>query len=254
MSNIVPLFDKEIDIEKPFPIAARDLWVSLGIQDDFSTWTKDQLNRAHLIENTDYIIFREKPVNSKPGRPRLEYLLTISAAKEIAMISNTPLGKKYRLALVLIEQKYFGGERYSPQDHVARETPAITVLENRLRVCQLLTVPVHLGQIEACKHTLKLTGIDFSPVLKLSSAQNEIKVEEVMLDPTECALELGFQNAAAFNRKLATMGLQVKTEDSWVALGEARENSCKHSWVRGSKSGYNLKWRLSWLKTNNVCP
>lgn len=250
MSNIVKIVEGfEADIEKPFPVSARHLWLKLDSKDQFVHWIKDQVRRANLIENTDYLIYGEKPINSGRGRARHEYYLTTNSAKHIALMSNTTNGKEIRQGLIDIEVKYLGilnGD--SDPRSLTIEQSAVSFLQARLLACSLLTVPTHLGQIEACKYTRLKTGVDLSPLLQLSTAQENIAEQEVSLEPTECAKRLGFSSATMFNRHLESLGLQHKVGNSWEPLGDAVKYCSKHSWSRGNKSGYNLKWKLSYLQ------
>ena len=78
-------------------VDARRLHQLLWIEKDFSDWFKVQIARAGLVEHEDY---REVPpqvrVSGRGGRNRREYVLSSSAAKHIAMMSNTEGGKKVR--------------------------------------------------------------------------------------------------------------------------------------------------------------
>lgn len=250
MSNIVKITEGfEADLDKPFPVNARNLWSKLESRDAFIHWVKDQIKRAHLVEKTDYLIYGEKPINSGRGRARHEYYFTTNAAKHVALMSNTQNGKEIRQRLIDIEVQYLGvlNDAENEPREIGAETSAVKLLQARLLACNLLTVPAHLAQIESCKYTRLKTGIDFSPLLQLSAAQENIAEQELMLEPTECAKRLNFTSATAFNRALEAQGLQNKIGSSWEPIGEAIKHSSKHAWVRGNKSGYNLKWRISFL-------
>lgn len=76
-------------------VNARDLHAFLGIGRDFTNWVKDQVERARLLEHRDFEVFAEKGENPG-GRPRIEYALTLDAAKHIAMMSGTEKGFEAR--------------------------------------------------------------------------------------------------------------------------------------------------------------
>ena len=48
---------------------------------------------------------------------------------------------------------------------------------------------------------------------------------------------------------LAALGLQNKVHGIWTPTSKASGHVSKHSWAKGSKSGYNLKWKLSFVKS-----
>lgn len=86
-------------------VNARDLHVFLEVGRDFPTWMKDQIERCDLVENQDYEVFPEKGENPKGGRPSKEYALSINAAKEISMMSQTEKGKQARRYFIACEEK-----------------------------------------------------------------------------------------------------------------------------------------------------
>lgn len=95
-------------------VNARHLYQWLEIKRDFSNWIKTQFNRCDLMENVDYQVFAQKGENLLGGRPSIEYALSINAAKEISMMSQTEKGKQAR--------RYFiECERIAKQ----KETPAL---------------------------------------------------------------------------------------------------------------------------------
>lgn len=86
-------------------VNARDLHVFLEVGRDFSNWMKDQIEKCDLVENQDYEVFAEKGENPKGGRPSKEYALSINAAKEVSMMSQTEKGKQARRYFIACEEK-----------------------------------------------------------------------------------------------------------------------------------------------------
>ena len=85
-------------------VNARDLHAFLEIGKDFSTWIKSRIEDFGFVENQDFAIFPETGEN--PGRPRIEYALSLDMAKELAMIENNSEGRKVRRQLIKIEEEY----------------------------------------------------------------------------------------------------------------------------------------------------
>ena len=73
-------------------VNARDLHEFLESRKDFSSWIKDRIERYDLTENEDYVVFTEFGENSKGGRPKKEYALTLDAAKELSMVEGNEKG------------------------------------------------------------------------------------------------------------------------------------------------------------------
>ncbi len=90
-------------------VDARDLHRVLRIGKDFSTWIKDQIIRAMLSENDDYrierTVFPQNGENHQGGRPRIDYHLTLDAAKHVAMLAGTDEGRAVRQFLIDRDKK-----------------------------------------------------------------------------------------------------------------------------------------------------
>nr|WP_167381893.1 antA/AntB antirepressor family protein [Novosphingobium panipatense] len=99
-------------------IDARSLHQWLGIGRVFSSWFRALAKDYEFIEGADYT-----PVSvhntGKRGKPRKDYLLTTSVAKEVAMIGNTPTGRATRRYFIQMEQAALK----MAADHVAAGTP-----------------------------------------------------------------------------------------------------------------------------------
>jgi predicted transcriptional regulator len=125
---------------------------------------------------------------------------------------------------------------------------ATVVVKRELELHGLFGTPLHVAQIESVKTTESITGVDFSRFLLNAPAQQGIVDEDVMLEPKELAERLGYKSAIAINKKLIEIGLQSRINGELVATDEAIGMFSKHAWKNGSKSGYNLKWKLSSIK------
>jgi hypothetical protein len=122
---------------------------------------------------------------------------------------------------------------------------AIPFAEGYLAFAQLLQVPVHLAQIECVKMTYRETQVDFSPMLKLAPAQDNIQEDSIMLEPTELGRKLGY-TAVEMNQVLERLGLQSRPDGkTWVVSDKGESISFHHSWTKYGKSGYNYKWNVS---------
>lgn len=61
-----------------------------------------------MTENEDYVVFTEFGENSKGGRPKKEYALTLDAAKELSMVEGNEKGKQARKYFIACEKKLKG--------------------------------------------------------------------------------------------------------------------------------------------------
>lgn len=82
-------------------VSARELYNFLEVGRDFTTWFKKMFEYG-FEEDKD---FTPVWVKSTGGRPSVDYALTLSCAKEIAMIQRTPKGKQAREYFIACEKK-----------------------------------------------------------------------------------------------------------------------------------------------------
>jgi anti-repressor protein len=82
-------------------VSARELHQFLGVKTNVNTWFKNQIERAMLQEGKDFIQTFEE---STGGRPNQDYAVTLSSAKEIAMLNGGDKGKQARLYFIECER------------------------------------------------------------------------------------------------------------------------------------------------------
>ena len=87
-------------------VSARDLHAFLESKQDFSTWIKNRIEKYDLVENVDYVTAPQIYGTANGGHStRLEYALTIDAAKELSMVEGNEKGKQARKYFIACEQK-----------------------------------------------------------------------------------------------------------------------------------------------------
>jgi phage regulator Rha-like protein len=128
---------------------------------------------------------------------------------------------------------------------IDKERTALELLKNRLNAATLFNVPEHIAQQEATKLILTEVGVDYTPLMLAAPAQDDIATQDEMLEPTDLAKRLGIRNAIKMNLILEHLGLQTKVRDTWLPTLEGEDLCIKHAWSKGTKSGYNLKWRVT---------
>ena len=122
------------------------------------------------------------------------------------------------------------------------------VIEDGMAIAALFGVPTHYAQIETVKEARRLTGVDYSPLLLQSPVQDDVSDDDVMLEPSQLALMLGVASGTEANRLLSAIGLQNRVKEQWEPTSKGELLCQRHSWVKGSKSGYNFKWNLKAVK------
>ncbi|MBC5627575.1 ORF6C domain-containing protein [Clostridium sp. NSJ-6] len=88
-------------------VSARELHEFLKIQQDFSDWIKKQLSNIEAVKGLDFTLLKGKTTDLG-GRPSVEYILTLDAAKEINMIAGiAPRANEETKRLSKEARKYF---------------------------------------------------------------------------------------------------------------------------------------------------
>lgn len=88
-------------------VSARELYDALEVKKRFSAWF--ETNTKQLIENEDFTgVPGGTPVVGGNGNVQhlQDYLLTVDAAKQIAMMSGTPKGREVRMYFIQVEKAW----------------------------------------------------------------------------------------------------------------------------------------------------
>ncbi|KRM61047.1 hypothetical protein FC26_GL002264 [Paucilactobacillus vaccinostercus DSM 20634] len=95
-------------------VSARALYKGLEIKRRFSAWVADNFDEYE--EGTDFTSVRTSTVVNNGARRGLQdYAMTVGMAKEVSMMSKTPLGKQYRQYFLALERRW-----NDPQEVVKR--------------------------------------------------------------------------------------------------------------------------------------
>lgn len=108
MTNaIAPIFDNENGEVK---ISGRQLHMFLEVQTPYAKWF-DRMTEYGFTEGTDFWTNLSKTSSELGGRPATDHLMTLSMAKELAMLQRTEKGKEARRYFIRIEEEWNTPER-----------------------------------------------------------------------------------------------------------------------------------------------
>ncbi len=127
-------------------VNARDLHAFLGVARDFSNWIKDQINRARLTENRDFVKLAEKGELSATGQTRIEYFLTLDAAKHVAMMAGTDKGFEVRDYFIECEQQ--AQRRFDPASLSRLDLIQIAFDAERERIAAVAQLQAQAPKVE----------------------------------------------------------------------------------------------------------
>lgn len=114
--ELVPVVSAEIGDRTLKAVNARDLHAFLEVGRDFSTWIKDRIEEYGFLEEEDFspVLGSKNEVCSpvlgsksgSGGHNRIEYLLTLDMAKELAMVERNAKGREVRQYFIECEQAW----------------------------------------------------------------------------------------------------------------------------------------------------
>lgn len=90
-------------------IDARELHKRLDNGTRFNDWIAARIREYEFEDGRDFYSISSK-TPGKAGRPRKDYLLTLTTAKELAMVERTDQGRAIRRALIELEERVASGD------------------------------------------------------------------------------------------------------------------------------------------------
>ena len=173
--NLVP-FDNEAEQG----VDARELHEQLGVVTRFDKWLGRRIEESMLEEGVDFCPILSK---STGGRPSTEYVLSIDAAKHVAMLERTEKGKQVRQYFIEIEKraKQQNANPESAAIELARavleQSKQLDYLKQRDELFGNKTPIGQLSEITGCPKHIPVRGY-----LRSDRRVNKITVTEYQLD------------------------------------------------------------------------
>ena len=98
------------DSQEPV-VSGRQLHDALGVNSNYTTWF-DRMTDYGFIENQDYILLSNFGTQTgRGGHNKLDHIIKLDMAKEIAMIQRTERGKQVRQYFIQIEKDFNSPEK-----------------------------------------------------------------------------------------------------------------------------------------------
>ena len=90
-------------------VSARELHEGLEVKSKFTVWMKNRISKYGFVENEDYMLINEVSKNLEGSRiverEQHDYIITVDMAKELCMVENNDLGRKFRKYFIACEKK-----------------------------------------------------------------------------------------------------------------------------------------------------
>ena len=104
-SELIPIQRTTLGGGEVNAVSGRDLHAFLEVGKKFADWITDQVESFGFVEGSDFEVIPEIGKNPLGGRPAKEYMISISMAKELAMVQRTAKGKQARLYFIECERR-----------------------------------------------------------------------------------------------------------------------------------------------------
>lgn len=124
-NELVPVYETSTG-EKV--VNGRELHSVLQSKQDFSTWAKARLKECDAIENEDYDLFHNSVEQVSGTKHRIDYIIKLDTAKEMAMLERNEKGKQVRRYFIQIEKKY----KENSLADLSPELRAVIVVDKRI--------------------------------------------------------------------------------------------------------------------------
>jgi len=201
-------------------VDARELHQSLESKKQFGNWIANKvINNPFFTENEDWTVINQSVKNPQGGRPTKDYALTLDTAKKVSMSEQTNKGNEVRDYFITMEKKAIQLVSYQIQDPIKRAEAWIEEQKEKLLLAE--SNEAKQKTIDILTHSLKV------------------------YNTTEIAKELGFNSAQQLNTRLNELGIQYKTNKTWVLYSKYAHMdlvSIKEQILDSGKVVYDRKW------------
>lgn len=191
-------------------VSARELHKGLEIKSRFNDWINNRIAKYGFEKNSDYTKFLVECVR---GQNVYDYALTLDMAKELSMVENNDLGRKFR--------KYF--------------------IECEKKLKEVATPKLPQTYKEALIELVKT----IEEKEKIEEEKNRLIHQGKLYTATELAKELGFRSAKVLNDDLEEKKIQYRVNGTWVLAARYSEcgyQSIKQIELNNGKVIYDRKW------------
>lgn len=103
--DLIPVTYQAVGGNSVQTVNARQLHQFLEVGKVFAAWIMERIEQYGFSEHLDFEVFSETGNNPQGGRPAKEYALSLSMAKELAMVERNAKGKEARAYFIRCEER-----------------------------------------------------------------------------------------------------------------------------------------------------
>ena len=173
-------------------VSGRQLHEALGVHSNYTTWF-DRMTEYGFTENEDYVLLSNfGNQTGRGGHNKVDHVIKLDMAKEIAMIQRTDRGKQVRQYFIKIEKDF-----NSPEKIMAR---ALLMADKKITNLTMQNNQLQLDLKEAQKQARYLDLI--------IESKGALRVSQIAQDYGMTANKL--------NKLLYEFGVQHKVNGQWI--------------------------------------
>lgn len=172
-------------------VSGRQLYQVLGVKTPYSMWF-DRMVEYGFTENQDFLLNNFVKQTGRGGHNKIDHVLKLDMAKEIAMIQRTDKGKEVRQYFIQVEKDF-----NSPEKIMAR---ALKIADRK---------------IISLEHKNEVLQLELEEARKQTDYLDLILQTKDMLTTTQIAQDYGM-SANKFNQILKQVGIQRKVNSQWI--------------------------------------
>lgn len=172
-------------------VSGRQLHQVLGVKTPYSMWF-DRMVEYGFTENQDFLLNNFVKQTGRGGHNKIDHVLKLDMAKEIAMIQRTDKGKEVRQYFIQVEKDF-----NSPEKIMAR---ALKIADRK---------------IISLEHKNEALQLELEEARKQTDYLDLILQTKDMLTTTQIAQDYGM-SANKFNQILKQVGIQRKVNGQWI--------------------------------------
>ena len=167
------LINVTVNEQGKLEVDGRNLHMQLGIGTEYMKWVERYFTPYGFTEGADYEVFVKTDENSpQGGRPQTNHKLTVSMAKELAMLQRTEQGSAIRKYLIKVEEDW-----NSPEKVMAR---ALQIANNELATLRIANEEMKPKALFADAVSSSHTSILIRDLAKLIK-QNGVDIGQIRL-------------------------------------------------------------------------
>ena len=193
MQELIPLQLQTINGDAVETVSARELHTFLGSKQDFSTWIKNRIEKYEFVENQDYVSLHKKMEREIGGTVRTEYFVSVSMAKELAMVENNDKGREARRYFIECEKQLQAQQSQLPTTYLEALEALLASEKAKLTLEQQASINApkvaHYDRVVARTNLVNATHV-----------ASKLKLSAVKLNRHLC--ELGVYNQAVKRGKV----------------------------------------------------